>query len=270
MPTYSDISDPRAGGRNRKRIRKCRIETPNRLRKFSSDFTNTKKHVERFIDSLLQSNGTSLMSFWVYGLPATGLTSFAVTIARQGFTCVKVILAKNFIGRSEDQVSLEILDTFENAYKSKQSAIIIDDIESIIEFSPIGPRFANKTLQALLVLLKQMPPEGHKLAIFTTTSKREAMSMIGIDARYFYEEIELVPLNKPEHLVKVAKESCNANLVIEEDEIRGASEYLRENPVPVKRAIEAIDFAVFEAKDKPLTWKNLEKCLRQHNRTSIN
>ena len=102
--------------------------------------------------------------------------------------------------------------SFENAYKSKESAIIIDDIDSIIEFSPIGPRFSNKILQALLVLLKQPPPPGHKLAIFTITSKREAMSMIGIDSRYFYEEIELEPLRKLNHIIAIAKDACNAQI----------------------------------------------------------
>ena len=237
---------------------------------FSTEFQEIKNHVSKYIKSLNESNNTSLMSFCIYGLAGCGLTSFAVSIAKQGFNYVKLILSKKFIGRSEDSVALEILESFENAYKSKESAIIIDDIDSIIEFSPIGPRFSNKILQALLVLLKQPPPPGHKLAIFTITSKREAMSMIGIDSRYFYEEIELEPLRKLNHIIAIAKDACNAQISINDNEIKEANDFLSENPVPVKRAIEAIDFLVFETKGNNITWDSLKQFLRQHNRISLN
>lgn len=239
------------------------------ITEFSEEFQNIKKHVSKYIKSLLESKNTSLMSFCIYGLAGCGLTSFAVSIAKQGFNYVKLILPKKFIGRSEDSIALEILESFENAYKSKESAIIIDDIDSLIEFSPIGPRFSNKILQALLVLLKQPPPPGHKLVIFAITSKRESMSMIGIDSRYFYEEIELGPLRKLNHIIAVAKDACNAKILISKNEIQEADEFLSENPVPVKRAIEAIDFLVFDAKEMDIEWNNLKGFLRQHNRISI-
>ena len=42
------------------------------------------------------------------------------------------------------------------AYKSPLSMILIDDIERIIDYTPLGPRFSNMVLQALLVLLKKV------------------------------------------------------------------------------------------------------------------
>jgi hypothetical protein len=47
---------------------------------------------------------------------------------------------------------------FDDAYKSTLSCIILDDIETLLDYVAIGPRFSNLVLQALKVLLKQLPP----------------------------------------------------------------------------------------------------------------
>ncbi len=47
---------------------------------------------------------------------------------------------------------------FDDAYKSSLSCVILDDIERLLDYVPIGPRFSNLVLQALLVLLKKLPP----------------------------------------------------------------------------------------------------------------
>jgi len=236
---------------------------------YSDAFSETKKHISQYINSLLNVESSSLMAFCISGLPGTGLSSFAVSLAREGFTYVKLVLAKSFIGLSEDAVCAEIMNIFENAYKSKISAIVIDDFDAVIEFSPIGPRFSNKILQSLLVLLRQPPPEGRKLAIFVTTSMREALSMIGVDARYFYEEVELYPLTQPEQLQKVAADACATTLTISQIELAKAREYLRSNPVPVKRAIETFEFVTHEANSKTISWTTLSGSLKQHNRVSL-
>lgn len=48
---------------------------------------------------------------------------------------------------------------FEDAYKSQLSCVVVDDIERLLDYVPIGPRFSNLVLQALLVLLKKAPPK---------------------------------------------------------------------------------------------------------------
>ena len=42
--------------------------------------------------------------------------------------------------------------------QSPLSIIILDDIERLLEFVSIGPRFSNTILQTLLVLLKKASP----------------------------------------------------------------------------------------------------------------
>lgn len=48
---------------------------------------------------------------------------------------------------------------FDDAYKSQLSCVVVDDIERLLDYVPIGPRFSNLVLQALLVLLKKAPPK---------------------------------------------------------------------------------------------------------------
>ena len=54
--------------------------------------------------------------------------------------------------------------------QSPASVIVLDDIERLLEYVAIGPRFSNLVLQTLLVLLKRQPPPGRKLFVAGTTS----------------------------------------------------------------------------------------------------
>lgn len=63
--------------------------------------------------------------------------------------------------------------TFRNAYKSPLSVIVIDNIEMLVDWVPIGPRFSNSVLVALKVLLGKQPPKvSHKL-YYTPSSQTQ-------------------------------------------------------------------------------------------------
>lgn len=68
-----------------------------------------------------------------------------------------------------DTVTFQI---FDDAYRSTLSCIVVDNIERLLDYGPIGPRYSNLTLQALLVLLKKEPPPGKKLLVLCTSSRR--------------------------------------------------------------------------------------------------
>lgn len=60
---------------------------------------------------------------------------------------------------------------FNDAYKSSLSCIVIDNIERLIEYVDIGPRFSNNILQALLILIKRLPDkQSNRLLLIGTTS----------------------------------------------------------------------------------------------------
>lgn len=58
------------------------------------------------------------------------------------------------------------------------SSVVIDNIERLMDFTPIGPRFSNAVLQALLVLVEKTPAkDDRRLLIIATTSEFEFMKV---------------------------------------------------------------------------------------------
>jgi vesicle-fusing ATPase len=69
---------------------------------------------------------------------------------------------------------------FNDAYKSEISCVVVDEIESLLDYAPIGPRFSNFVLQTLKLLFKKMPPKGKKLLLIATTSEKELIKELGL------------------------------------------------------------------------------------------
>ena len=86
----------------------------------------------------------------------------------------------NMIGFSESMKIEHMRRIFDDAYKSPLSVVLIDNIERIVEWVPIGPRFSNAVLQALMVLLKKEPPNGRRLLILATTGERSVLQQLDL------------------------------------------------------------------------------------------
>ena len=111
-----------------------------------------------------------------------GKTALAAYLAvKSEFPFVKFISADMLLGNADTTKAGRISAIFQDAYKSPLSMIILDDLERLVEYVRLGPRFSNAVLQALLVLIKKVPPtEGRKLMIVATTSQRNAMEELGL------------------------------------------------------------------------------------------
>lgn len=118
-----------------------------------------------------------LLTLLLEGEQRSGKTALAAKLALESeFPYVKMISPDDFVGVNEHAKIHKIVKIFEDAYKSNLSLIILDDIERLIEFIHIGPRFSNLLLQALLVLVKKTPPNlDRKLMIIGTTSMKNIM-----------------------------------------------------------------------------------------------
>ncbi|CAG7725770.1 unnamed protein product, partial [Allacma fusca] len=114
-----------------------------------------------------------LVSVLLEGPPNGGKTALAAQLAKNSdFPFIKVCSPEDMVGFSESAKCLQIRKVFDDAYKSSLSCILVDNIERLLDYGPIGPRYSNLTLQALLVLLKKQPPKGRKLLIICTTSRK--------------------------------------------------------------------------------------------------
>jgi vesicle-fusing ATPase len=129
------------------------------------------KVVSRLVGSQGETNSVSdIASILLCGVDGTGKSALACDTARRfGFPFIRVISSDNFVGMSENSKVNAIAKTFDDAYKTKMSCIILDGLERLCEFVPIGPRFSNTILQALMVLIKRPHPKpGSKLQIIAT------------------------------------------------------------------------------------------------------
>lgn len=157
---------------------------------------------ELLVQQTKNSDRTPLVSVLLEGPPNSGKTALAAKISEDSqFPFIKICSPDKMIGHSEIAKCQAIKKIFEDAYKSQLSCVVVDDIERLLDYVPIGPRFSNLVLQALLVLLKKPPPKGRKLLIIGTTSRKDVLQeMEMLDA--FSTTIHIPNISRGEQLVE--------------------------------------------------------------------
>ncbi|KAM0751567.1 AAA-domain-containing protein [Meredithblackwellia eburnea MCA 4105] len=157
---------------------------------FADHIHNILRDGKLFVEQVRQSQRTPLVSVLLHGPPGSGKTALAATIAMaSSFPFIKLISAEATVGFSESEKIAKLNKVFSDSYKSPMSVIVVDGIERLLDWVPIGPRFSNGVLQALMVLLNKRPPKGRRLLILCTTSNRsmltdmDVMDAFGADIR---------------------------------------------------------------------------------------
>eukprot|EP00794_Sanderia_malayensis_P016648 gene16648-18338_t len=147
----------------------------------------------------------SPVSVLLEGQQGTGKTALAANLAETSdFPFVKICSPENMIGFSESAKCQAIKKVFDDAYKSELSCIVVDDIERLIEYVPIGPRFSNTVLQALMILLKKNLPKRRKLLIIGTTSCRDVLDQMQLTS-VFNTVIHVPAITEARQLIDVIK-----------------------------------------------------------------
>lgn len=150
------------------------------------------------------SNG--LVSLLLEGPPNSGKTALAATLSKMSdFPFVKVCSPEDMVGFTESAKCLQIRKIFDDAYRSTLSCILVDNIERLLDYGPIGPRYSNLTLQALLVLLKKQPPKGRKLLIVCTSSRRQVLEDMEMLSA-FTAVLHVQNLSHPQHVLAVLED----------------------------------------------------------------
>ncbi|KAK3751536.1 hypothetical protein QZH41_019426 [Actinostola sp. cb2023] len=176
-------------------------------------------NIQRIIDDgrlMLQQTRvqdiTSPITVLLEGPVAAGKTALAVQMALgSDFPFIKLCTPENMIGFVDSAKCQVIKKIFDDADKSDLSCIIVDDIERLLDYVSIGPRFSNTVLQALLVLLKKKLRKGRRLIIIGTTSCRDILDPMGL-IEAFNTVIHVPNLSKKEHLIQVLKVTQSVHL----------------------------------------------------------
>jgi len=254
MEALSDIDTPAFGVSETELKALARGE----LYDWGPEFTRIMDTANVLLKQVQNSEQTPLMSFLLEGESGSGMTAIAAAIAtRSNFPYMKVISPEHYLGYNEASKCASIAKIFEDAYKSPLSLIIVDNIERLLEYVAIGPRFSNQVLQTLLVVLKRIPPvEGRKLMVIATTSSVSILR--DMEMKSAFKVVQHVPqLSKPAQVLRVM------------DQIKGLSTEPKEAekianscafPIGIKQLIDVFEMA--RQTGQNLTQDRFVSCLK--------
>jgi vesicle-fusing ATPase len=171
-----------------------------------------------FVEQVRTSTRTPLVSVLLHGPSGSGKTALGAAIAQASeFPFIQLISPDSMVGFSESQKVAAINRVFSDSYKSPLSVIVVDNLERLLEWTPIGPRFSNAVLQTLLVLFARRPPKGRRLLVIATSSLRPVLTETGL-SEAFDSELRVPPISN----------LASLQIVLREVELFSSSQELRE------------------------------------------
>lgn len=160
-----------------------------------------------YTEQVRASETSGLVSILLEGPPNSGKSALAAKLAKMSdFPFVKICSPEDMIAYTESAKCLHIRKVFDDAYRSTLSCVVVDNIERLLDYGPIGPRYSNLTLQALLVLLKKQPPKGRKLLVLCTSSRRQVLEDMEMLSA-FTSILHVSNLSTSEHLMTVLEDT---------------------------------------------------------------
>ncbi|KAF9226866.1 vesicular-fusion protein SEC18 [Gyrodon lividus] len=229
----------------------------NGIIEFDSEIHEILEKGKLFVNQVAKSERTPRVSILLHGLPGSGKTVLAATIAwRSEFPFVKIISPDRMVGFSEAQKIAAITKTFNDSYKSPLSVIVVDSLERLLDWTYLGNRFSNAVLQTLLVLIARKPPQGRRLLILATSSLGQHITDLGFSDVFdasikapsishlgqlevVLSSVELFPKSSPE-LRETIQELSNAGFPRNASEAEGPTLPLL---VGIKKLLSIIEMA---------------------------
>ncbi|CAL5222767.1 g5179 [Coccomyxa viridis] len=205
---------------------------------YGEHFRHLLSVCKQLVEQVRSSETTSLLTCLLEGPSGAGKTALAATLGLESeFPFVKVISSDNMVGYSEPAKCQQIAKVFDDAYRSPMSIIVLDDLERLLEYVPIGPRFSNTILQVLLVLLKKQPPQNRRLLVLGTTSAPALMEDMGFSAAFN------VQLHVPALKEADVRTVLTAQKAFSSTDLEAAASCLTEAEVPIKRLLLLLELA---------------------------
>ncbi|KAK6050852.1 ATPase, AAA family, partial [Cooperia oncophora] len=153
---------------------------------WGSEVTRILEEGARLVEETVNPDAGGFVTAVLAGPPRSGKSFLAAEIARTSdFPLIKVVSPGDMVGFSESAKCQCLRKAFADAFRSKLSVLLIDNIERLLDYSPVGPRFSNLVLQALLVLLNEPPSTAvrlrdHRLLVLATSSNRSFLRELEI------------------------------------------------------------------------------------------
>ncbi|CAH6420949.1 AAA family ATPase [uncultured virus] len=130
------------------------------------------------------ANGTKF-ALCLAGERGSGRTTLACRVALDGaFPFVRYFSYATTVGQGATQRVRALNALFEEAYRSERSCLVLDDLEQLIDYSPLGQHYSNDAVQALAALLRAPPPAGRRLVIVCTTCELALLRRLRLTASF--------------------------------------------------------------------------------------
>ncbi|GFR52621.1 hypothetical protein Agub_g15206 [Astrephomene gubernaculifera] len=227
-------------------------------------FDHLRQALTKMARQVRNSSKTPVLSVILEGPKGSGKSALAATAAIESdFPYVKVIDIKSIAGFSEQAKINQIMKVFEDAYRSPLSVVILDRVEDLIEYAPIGPRFNNNIVQVVKMGVNAMPPPGHKLFVIGTTSKSEALESVGLTEEF---NVSLhVPALRVDEIVKVLRH-LDCFSVMDIPQAVDLLTTISSKVVPMKKLLQWVEAAQEDApKGEKISMAQWEQVLRDQS-----
>ena len=176
-----------------------------------SGIINFGPHIEKILTNgrdfvqQVKSNTTPLMSVLLHGPRGAGKTALAARIALDSeFPFIKMVRPVDMIGMNELEKIRHLQKTFTDAYKSPLNILVLDNIELLVDWVPVGPRFSSAVLAAIKGLMENKPPKGRPLLIMATTSERTVLQQLQLN---FKAQIAVPNVQTQQELAHIMEQS---------------------------------------------------------------
>jgi len=229
---------------------------PTGILPYSREFTQLVATCNSLVDQMRRSENTPLMTVLLSGMSGCGKTALAAHLAQSSdYPFIRRVSSEQFVGSSEHAKINKITKIFEDAYKSKLSVIVLDDLERLMDYVRIGPRFSNGVLQMLFALLKKPPPKkGRKLLVIASTSDLQFLEDAEL-AQIFNVNLDIPVLQDSSHFEHVLGELGNFT----PDAVKALSMELRGRELGIRTLLLVAEMAA--QRQRPVTKDVFLQCL---------
>lgn len=160
--------------------------------RWSSFYDSVQRNVQQVARPGARIRATSMLLVGATGSGKSAASAY--TAVQSGFPFAKRLGPDMLIGADEVIRAGAIAGMATDSLRSSKSVIVLDDLERLIDYVPVGQRYSNTVLQAIVGLCKAAPPgPGHCRVVLATVNESALPVMEAMGLRDLFDVVVHVP-----------------------------------------------------------------------------